>query len=302
MKIYANMTQLIGKTPLMEFYRDGAKVLGKLEFTNPAGSVKDRVALSMIEDAEKRGLLTHGSTIIEPTSGNTGIGLCAIAAARGYKCIIVMPENMSKERQLLMKAYGATVLLSPKEEGMAGAIKLAHSIAKGTKNAFIPGQFENPANPLAHESTTGPEIWEDTQGAVDIFVAGAGTGGTLSGVGRFLKAQKPDVQIIAVEPAASPVLSGGQAGIHGLQGIGAGFVPQVLDRAVIDDILCVTEADAYDAARHAATHQGVLLGISSGAALHAAFQVAQRPDNQGKTVVTLLPDSGERYLSTGLFE
>ncbi len=302
MKIYTNMTQLIGSTPLMEFWKNGVKVLGKLEFQNPSGSVKDRVALSMIEDAEKRGLLTPGSTIIEPTSGNTGIGLCAIAAARGYKCIIVMPENMSCERQFLMKAYGATVVLSPKAEGMTGAIRLAESLAKGTQNAFIPGQFVNPANPMAHESATGPEIWADTAGTVDIFVAGAGTGGTVTGVGRYLKAQKPEVQIVAVEPAGSPVLSGGQAGPHGLQGIGAGFVPEVLDRAVIDGVLCVTEEQACAAARYAAAHQGVLVGISSGAALHAAFEIASRPENHGKTVVALLPDSGERYLSTGLFD
>ncbi len=301
MKLYADMTQLIGTTPLMEFCYDRLKILGKLEFWNPAGSVKDRAALFMIEDARRQGLLVPGGTIVEPTSGNTGIALCAIASFLGHPCIITMPENMSRERQMLMKAYGAQVLLSPKEDGMPGAIRLARRIAESIPNAFMPGQFENAANSLAHEKTTGPEIWADTDGTVDIFVAGVGTGGTVTGVGRFLKARKPSVKIIAVEPAGSPVLTGGCAGSHGLQGIGAGFVPAVLDRKLLDEILCVTEQEARTAARYAAKHRGILLGISSGAALHAAFQVAQRPENNGKTVVTLLPDSGERYLSTDLF-
>ncbi len=296
--IVSSAYELIGRTPLL---RMGPNLLAKLEFCNPGGSVKDRVALAMIESAENRGLLTPGSTVIEPTSGNTGIGLCAIAAQKGYDCIIVMPENMSRERQLLMKAYGAKVVLSPAAEGMSGAIRMAEKLARTTENAYIPGQFDNPANPQAHFDTTGPEIWQDTQGRVDIFVAGAGTGGTVTGVGRYLKTQNPNIQVVAVEPAGSPVLSGGKAGPHGLQGIGAGFVPSVLDRAIIDQIFPVTEKDAYAAARQAGREQGILIGISSGAALYAAQQVANRPENQGKTVVVLLPDSGERYLSTGLF-
>ncbi len=290
--------ELIGHTPLL---RMGPNLLAKLEFCNPGGSVKDRVALAMLEDAESRGLLTPGSTVIEPTSGNTGIGLCAVAAQKGYRCIIVMPENMSRERQMLMKAYGATVVLSPAKEGMAGAIRMARELAEHTENAFIPSQFDNSANPAAHFDTTGPEIWQGAQGKVDIFVAGVGTGGTVTGVGQYLKAQNPQIQVVAVEPAGSPVLSGGCAGPHGLQGIGAGFVSSVLDRSVIDEIVPVTEEDAYTAARQTGREQGILIGISSGAALHVARQVASRPENREKTVVVLLPDSGERYLSTDLF-
>ncbi len=302
MKIYTAATELIGHTPLLQIAREPARILAKLEFYNPGGSVKDRVALAMVLDAERRGLLIPGSTIIEPTSGNTGIGLCAIAAQRGYRCCIVMPENMSRERQLLMKAYGAEVVLSPRETGMSGAIALAEKLAAGLEKAFIPGQFDNPANPQAHYDTTGPEIWADTGGKVDVFVAGAGTGGTVTGVGRYLKEKDPTVQIVAVEPAGSPVLSGGKAGPHGLQGIGAGFVPGILDRSVIDEVMPVTEEDAYTAARQMGREQGVLVGISSGAAIHAARALARRPENRGKTIVALLPDSGERYLSTGLYE
>ncbi len=301
MKIYTSVTELIGHTPLVEIAAEPARILAKLESRNPGGSVKDRVALSMIQDAEDRGILTPGSTIIEPTSGNTGIGLCAIAAQRGYRCIIVMPENMSLERQLLMKAYGAEVILSPKEKGMSGAIALAQHLAESTGNAFIPGQFKNPANPQAHYKTTGPEIWADTDGCVDIFVAGAGTGGTVTGVGHYLKEQNPQVKIIAAEPTKSAVLSGGKAGPHGLQGIGAGFVPEILDRTVIDEILQISEDEAYATAREIAREKGILVGISSGAALHAARIAASRPENQGKTIVVLFPDSGERYLSTDLY-
>ncbi len=302
MNIYTSAASLIGHTPLLEITHSPARILAKLEFCNPGGSVKDRAALSMVQDAESRGLLAPGSTIIEPTSGNTGIGLCAIAAQRGYRCIIVMPENMSRERQLLMKAYGADVVLSPQSQGMSGAIALAQELANTTPNAYIPRQFDNPANPAAHYQSTGPEIWTDTDGTVDIFIAGAGTGGTVTGVSRYLKAQNPRVQIIAVEPAGSPVLSGGKAGPHGLQGIGAGFVPRVLDTTIIDEVLPVREVDAYAAARSMAREQGLLVGISSGAALHAAKLVANRRENLGKTIVTLLPDSGERYLSTDLFD
>ncbi len=302
MKIYTAATELIGHTPLLQIGEEPARILAKLECCNPGGSVKDRVALAMVLDAERKGLLGPGSTIIEPTSGNTGIGLCAIAAQRGYRCCIVMPENMSRERQLLMKAYGAEVVLSPKETGMSGAIALAKELAARTEKAFIPGQFDNPANPQAHVDTTGPEIWADTDGKVDIFVAGAGTCGTVTGVGRYLKEQNRLVQIVAVEPAGSPVLSGGKAGPHGLQGIGAGFVPAILDKTVIDEVLTVTETEAYAAAREMGREQGVLVGISSGAAVHAAQILAARPENAGKTIVALLPDSGERYLSTGLYE
>ena len=301
MNVYTSALELIGHTPLLEVTREPARILAKLESRNPGGSVKDRVALAMIRDGEARGLLVPGSTIIEPTSGNTGIGLCAVGAQLGYRCVIVMPENMSRERQLLMKAYGAEVVLSPREKGMAGAIALAQELAKTTENAFIPGQFDNQANPKAHYETTGPEIWADTDGSVDIFVAGAGTGGTVTGVGRFLKEQNPKARIVAVEPAHSPVLSGGKAGPHGLQGIGAGFVPAVLDRTVIDEVLPVWEEDAFRAARRMGREKGLLVGISSGAALHAAGVLANRPENRGKTIVVLLPDSGERYLSTDLF-
>ena len=308
MKIYASCEQCIGHTPLVELGRimeaEGlnARLLAKLEMRNPAGSVKDRVAKAMLDDAEEKGLLKPGAVIIEPTSGNTGIGLCAIAALRGYHCVIVMPESMSRERQLLMKAYGAEVVLSPAEKGMAGAIAMAEELAKQHPGSFIPGQFVNPANPAAHEATTGPEIWADTDGSIDIFVAGAGTGGTVTGCGRFLKQQNPDIQIIAAEPADSPVLSGGKAGKHGIQGIGAGFVPEILDMSVIDEVVTVKDADAFAAARMIAKTEAILAGISSGAALHAAIAVAKRPENAGKTIVVLLPDSGERYLSTSLYE
>ena len=308
MKIYASCEQCIGHTPLVELGRimeaEGlnARLLAKLEMRNPAGSVKDRVAKAMLDDAEEKGLLKPGAVIIEPTSGNTGIGLCAIAALRGYRCVIVMPESMSRERQLLMKAYGAEVVLSPAEKGMAGAIAMAEELAKQHPGSFIPGQFVNPANPAAHEATTGPEIWADTDGSIDIFVAGAGTGGTVTGCGRFLKQQNPDIRIIAAEPAGSPVLSGGKAGKHGIQGICAGFVPEILDMSVIDEVVTVKDADAFAAARMIAKTEAILAGISSGAALHAAIAVAKRPENAGKTIVVLLPDSGERYLSTSLYE
>ena len=308
MKIYASCEQCIGHTPLVELGRimeaEGlnARLLAKLEMRNPAGSVKDRVAKAMLDDAEEKGLLKPGAVIIEPTSGNTGIGLCAIAALRGYRCVIVMPESMSRERQLLMKAYGAEVVLSPAEKGMAGAIAMAEKLAKQHPGSFIPGQFVNSANPAAHEATTGPEIWADTDGSIDIFVAGAGTGGTVTGCGRFLKSRKPDIRVIAAEPAGSPVLSGGKAGKHGIQGIGAGFVPEILDMSVIDEVVTVKDADAFAAARMIAKTEAILAGISSGAALHAAIAVAKRPENAGKTIVVLLPDSGERYLSTSLYE
>ena len=308
MKIYASCEQCIGHTPLVELGRimeaEGlnARLLAKLEMRNPAGSVKDRVAKAMLDDAEEKGLLKPGAVIIEPTSGNTGIGLCAIAALRGYRCVIVMPESMSRERQLLMKAYGAEVVLSPAEKGMAGAIAMAEELAKQHPGSFIPGQFVNPANPAAHEATTGPEIWADTDGSIDIFVAGAGTGGTVTGCGRFLKQQNPDIRIIAAEPADSPVLSGGKAGKHGIQGIGAGFVPEILDMSVTDEVVTVKDADAFAAARMIVKTEAILAGISSGAALHAAIAVAKRPENAGKTIVVLLPDSGERYLSTSLYE
>ena len=299
--------ELIGHTPLLELSNTEktaalkATVLAKLEYLNPAGSAKDRVALAMINDAENRGVLKEGGTIIEPTSGNTGIGLACIAAARGYRAIIVMPDSMSAERITLMKAYGAEVVLTPGELGMAGAIAKAQELAAQLPGSFIAGQFENPANAKAHYDTTGPEIWADTEGNVDIFVAGIGTGGTITGTGRFLKEQNPHIRIVGVEPAGSPVLSGGQPGKHGLQGIGAGFIPQVLDTAVYDEILAVTEEQAYAAARALAAREGILVGISSGAALHAALALASRPENTGKTIVVLLPDTGDRYLSTELF-
>lgn len=307
-RIFSSAEQLIGGTPLMEAAnitgREGlqAKILLKLEGFNPGGSSKDRVAKAMIDDAQKRGLLKPGSVIIEPTSGNTGIGLCAVAAARGYRAIIVMPDSMSMERRLLMTAYGAQLVLTPGSEGMAGAIKKAEQLRQEIPGSFIPGQFDNPANPQAHLDTTGPEIWADTDGEVDIFVAGVGTGGTITGVGRYLKAKKPDVKIVAVEPAASPLLSGGKAGPHGLQGIGANFVPSVLDRSVIDEIIAVTEEEAYAAGRMAGRLEGVLVGISSGACLHAAMELAKREENAGKTIVALMPDAGDRYLSTKLYQ
>ena len=306
-RIYASADQLIGHTPLLEMthlekkYGLKARVLAKLEYLNPAGSVKDRVAKAMIEDAEKRGLLRPGYTIIEPTSGNTGIGLCAVAAARGYKAVIVMPDTMSVERRMTMKAYGAELVLTPGAKGMAGAIAKAEELQKEIPDSIVAGQFVNPANPAAHYATTGPEIWQDTDGEVDVFVAGVGTGGTITGVGRYLKERKPGVRIVAVEPAASPVLSGGHAGPHAIQGIGAGFVPKVLDTSVYDQIIQVENADAFAMGREIGRAEGVLVGISSGAALHAAVELARLPENAGKTIVALLPDTGDRYLSTPLF-
>jgi len=308
MKIYKSVDELVGGTPLLELGRlmqekkCFAKILAKLESFNPAGSIKDRVALRMIEDAEERGVLRPGSVIIEPTSGNTGIGLSAIGAARGYKVIIVMPDTMSEERRALMRAYGAELVLTDGKLGMKGAILEAERLAAVTPGAFLAGQFVNPANPAAHESTTGPEIWKDTEGEVDILVCGVGTGGTVSGVGRYLKGKKPSLRVIAVEPAGSAVLSGEAAGAHGLQGIGAGFVPEILDTEIYDEIIKVTEQEAYDAARLLARREGILAGISSGAALHAAVAVAAREENRGKTVVVILPDTGDRYLSTELFK
>ena len=305
--IYTSVDQLIGHTPLLELthiekeYNLSARLVAKLESFNPAGSVKDRVALSMIETAEAEGKLTPGSVIIEPTSGNTGIGLCAVAAARGYRAVIVMPDTMSVERQMLMKAYGAELVLTDGAGGMAAAIAKADELAATIPGAIVAGQFINPANPAAHEATTGPEIWEDTDGQVDIFVCGVGTGGTITGTGRYLKAQKPDLKVIGMEPAGSPILSGGKAGPHGLQGIGAGFIPEVLNVSVMDEVVTVTEEEAYAAGRLLARKEGILAGISSGAALHAAIEVASRPENKGKTVVVLLPDTGDRYLSTPLF-
>lgn len=305
--IYTSADQLIGKTPLLELRNLEkelglkARVLAKLEYFNPAGSVKDRVAKAMLDDAEKTGKLRPGSVIIEPTSGNTGIGLASVAAARGYRIIIVMPETMSVERRQLMKAYGAELVLTEGSQGMQGAIDKAEELAASIPDSFIPGQFVNPANPAAHRSSTGPEIWADTDGKVDIFVAGVGTGGTITGVGSYLKEQNPAVQVVAVEPTGSPVLSGGKAGPHGLQGIGAGFIPQVLDTTIYDEIIPVTNEDAYAAGRQMGRREGILVGISSGAALHAAIELAQRKENQGKTIVVLLPDTGDRYLSTPLF-
>ena len=305
--IYTSVEQLIGRTPLLELTHIEqtenlkARLLAKLESFNPGGSAKDRVALSMLNDAEARGILQPGATIIEPTSGNTGIGLAVMAAARGYRAIIVMPDTMSVERQLLMTAYGAELVLTDGKLGMSGAIAKAEELHASIPGSFIPGQFENPANPQAHYLTTGPEIWEDTQGDVDIFVAGVGTGGTITGTGRYLKEHKPDVQVVAVEPAGSPLLSGGQAGPHGLQGIGANFIPAVLDTGIYDEVIPVTEANAYAAGRLLGRSEGVLAGISSGAALWAALEVAKREENAGKTIVVLLTDTGDRYLSTPLF-
>lgn len=305
--IYTSADQLIGHTPLLELTHIEAilglkaRVLAKLEYLNPAGSVKDRVAKNMLDDAEAKGILKPDSVIIEPTSGNTGIGLCSVAAARGYKVIIVMPETMSAERRALMKAYGAQLVLTEGAKGMSGAIAKANELAKELPNAFVAGQFVNPANPAAHMATTGPEIWQDTDGDVDIFVAGVGTGGTITGVGKYLKSQYPAVRVVAVEPADSPVLSGGKAGPHALQGIGAGFVPDVLDTGVYDEVMTATKEDSFAAARMLAKREGVLAGISSGTALWAAIEQAKRPENEGKTIVVLLPDTGDRYLSTPLF-
>ena len=305
--IYTSAHQLIGHTPLLELTHIEeklglkAKILAKLEMFNPAGSVKDRVGLTMIEDAEASGALQPDSVIIEPTSGNTGIGLAAVAAARGYRMIVVMPDSMSMERRLLMTAYGAELVLTPGAKGMAGAIEKADELAAEIPNSFIPGQFVNPSNPKAHRETTGPEIYEDTDGNVDVFVSGVGTGGTITGVGEYLKSRNSNIQVVAVEPSDSPVLSGGNPGPHKLQGIGAGFVPQVLNTTVYDEVFPVTTEEAFAAGRLMGRSEGLLVGISSGAALHAAIQVAQRPENEGKTIVVLLPDTGDRYLSTPMF-
>ena len=306
--IYTSADQLIGKTPLLKLgniekkLNLNAKIFAKLEYFNPAGSVKDRIAKAMIDDAEAKGLLKEGSVIIEPTSGNTGIGLAAVAAARGYRIIIVMPETMSVERRQLMKAYGAELVLTDGTKGMKGAIAKADELAAEIENSFIPGQFVNPANPAAHLATTGPEIYDDTDGKVDIFIAGVGTGGTVTGVGSYLKSKNPDVKVIAVEPASSPVLSKGTAGAHKIQGIGAGFVPEVLDTKIYDEIIAVTNEDAFATGKLIGKSEGVLVGISSGAAAYAAIEVAKRPENAGKNIVVLLPDTGDRYLSTPLFQ
>jgi len=308
MKIYTSVDHLIGNTPLLELVQIEkehtlhARILAKLEFLNPAGSAKDRIAKGMLDDAEKAGKLKKGSVIIEPTSGNTGIGLASVAAARGYRVIIVMPDTMSAERRTLMTAYGAELVLTDGAKGMAGAIAKAEELAAQIPDSFIPGQFENPSNAKAHKETTGPEIYADTDGQVDIFVAGVGTGGTITGVGEYLKSQKNDIKIVAVEPAASPVLSGGAAGAHPLQGIGAGFIPKVLNTAIYDEIIPVSGEDAYEMARNIGRREGILVGISSGAAVFAAIQLAKRPENEGKNIVVLLPDTGDRYLSTPLFE
>ena len=306
-KIYKSIEELIGRTPLMELSNLERKLelhatlLAKVEALNPGGSAKDRVAKRMVEDAEQAGILKAGATIIEPTSGNTGIGLAVMAAARGYRAIIVMPDSMSMERRLLMTAFGAELVLTEGAKGMSGAIAKAEELAKEIPNSFIPGQFDNPSNPAAHYETTGPEIWEDTDGKVDIFVAGIGTGGTITGTGRYLKEQNPDVKIIGVEPASSPLLTKGEAGPHGLQGIGANFVPSILDTEIYDEVITVTDEAAYEAGRTIARNEGLLVGISAGAALHAAVEVAKRPENAGKNIVVLLPDTGDRYLSTPMF-
>ena len=306
-RIFTSADQLIGGTPLLELthieksFGLEARILAKLEYFNPAGSVKDRIAKAMIDDAEERGLLKEGSVIIEPTSGNTGIGLASVAAARGYRIIIVMPETMSVERRQLMKAYGAELVLTEGAKGMKGAIARAEELAREIPNSFVPGQFVNPANPAIHRSTTGPEIWKDTDGAVDAFVAGVGTGGTITGVGEYLKSQNPNVKVVAVEPATSAVLSTGVAGAHKIQGIGAGFVPEVLNTSIYDEIITVSNEDAFATGKLIGKQEGVLVGISSGAAVHAAIELAKRPESKGKTIVVLLPDTGDRYLSTPLF-
>ena len=308
MRIYTSADQLIGHTPLMELknleraYGLKARVLAKLEYLNPAGSVKDRTALKMIRDAEETGRLAPGGTVIEPTSGNTGIGLASVCAARGYRLIITMPDSMSRERILIMRAYGAEVVLTPGKDGMTGAIAKAEEIKAQTPGSIIAGQFTNPANPAAHYQTTGPEIWDDTDGTVDLFVAGIGTGGTVTGTGKYLKEMNPAVQVVGVEPASSPLLTKGVSGPHGLQGIGANFVPEILDQSLIDEIIPVTDADAYRMGREMGKKEGILVGITSGAALYAAIALAKRPENAGKTIVALLPDTGDRYLSTPLFE
>ena len=307
-RIYGNVGELVGNTPLMELgnlaRKEGlkARILAKLEYLNPAGSVKDRVGKAMIEAAEKEGKLKEGGVIIEPTSGNTGIGLAAVAASKGYQVILTMPETMSKERRNILKAYGAKIVLTPGEEGMAGSIKKAEELAGEIPDSIIAGQFENPVNPMAHYQTTGPEIWRDTEGAVDVFVATVGTGGTITGTGRYLKEQNPRIQVVAVEPAGSPVLSEGKSGPHGIQGIGAGFVPKVLDTGVYDQIITATEEESYAAAKELAKAEGIQVGISSGAALEAAMKLARSEEYEGKTIVVLLPDSGDRYYSTALFE
>jgi len=307
MTVYKSVTDLIGRTPLLEpvrleaMFSVNATILAKLEYFNPAGSAKDRVAKSMIEQAEASGKLVPGSVIIEPTSGNTGIGLACVASAKGYKVILTMPDTMSVERQNLLRAYGAQVVLTPGSKGMAGAIEKAKELAKTIEHSYIPGQFTHPANSLAHYKTTGPEIWEDTDGKVDIFIAGVGTGGTLTGTGKYLKEKNPEIQVVAVEPASSPLLSGGTPGAHGLQGIGANFIPEILDRTIYDEIFPVKDEEAYAMAQKFARAEGILAGITSGAALHAAITLAMRPENEGKNIVALLPDTGEHYLSLPLF-
>ena len=306
--IYKSAAELIGKTPMLELTnfekkeKIDAKIIAKLEYFNPAGSAKDRVAKEMIEDAERKGILHEGSVIIEPTSGNTGIGLASVAASRGYRTIIVMPDTMSEERRMIMKAYGAEIVLTDGAKGMSGAIEKAEQLSKKIKDSFIPGQFENPANPAAHRKTTGPEIWEDTDGNVDIFVAGVGTGGTITGVGEYLKEKNPRIKIVAVEPDSSPLLSGGKAGSHILQGIGANFIPQILNTEIYDEVIRVKDDEAFKRAREIGKTEGILVGISSGAAVHAAVMLAKKPENKGKNIVVLLPDTGDRYLSANLFE